>query len=115
MFALLAKELTDINTGILDDHHPMAFSAKANDEDTPNYRQAMSGPDSEGYIDAMELEMNQLRDKETWVVVPRTEALAIGANIIGTTWVFKRKRYPDGSVRKLKARLCVRHSRTKPP
>jgi hypothetical protein len=108
MFALLAKELTEIDTGILDYHHPLAFSAKANDEDTPNYRQAMSGPDCDGYLDAMELEMAQLRAKKTRTVVPRTEALALGANIIGSTWVLKRKRYPDGSVRKLKARLCAR-------
>jgi hypothetical protein len=93
MFALLAKELTEIDTGILDYHHPLAFSAKANDEDTPTYRQAMSGPDCDGYLDAMELEMAQLRAKKTWTVVPRTEALALGANIIRSTWVLKRKRY----------------------
>ena len=31
-----------------------------------------------------------------------------GVNIPDSTWVFKRKQYPDGSVRKLKARWCVR-------
>jgi hypothetical protein len=31
-----------------------------------------------------------------------------GANILDSTWAFKRKRFPDGRVRKLKARFCVR-------
>lgn len=31
-----------------------------------------------------------------------------GANILDSTWVFKRKRAPDGTVKKLKARFCVR-------
>ena len=30
-----------------------------------------------------------------------------GGNILQLTWVFKRKRYPDASLRKYKARLCV--------
>ena len=28
-------------------------------------------------------------------------------NVISSVWAFKRKRYPDGSVRKLKARICA--------
>ena len=31
-----------------------------------------------------------------------------GANILDSTWAFKKKRYPDGLLKKLKARLCVR-------
>ena len=29
-------------------------------------------------------------------------------NVIPSTWTFKCKRYPDGSIRKLKGRFCVR-------
>jgi hypothetical protein len=28
--------------------------------------------------------------------------------VISSVWAFKRKHFPDGSVRKLKARLCAR-------
>ena len=31
-----------------------------------------------------------------------------GCKIISSVWAFRRKRYPDGSVRKLKARICAR-------
>ena len=29
-------------------------------------------------------------------------------NVLPSTWAFKCKRYPDGSIRKLKARFCAR-------
>ena len=41
-------------------------------------------------------------------MVDIAEAQKAGTTIIGMTWAFKRKRYPDGSVKKLKARICVR-------
>lgn len=31
-----------------------------------------------------------------------------GGNILQSTWVFKRKRYPDGTLKNYKARFCVR-------
>jgi hypothetical protein len=42
------------------------------------------------------------------VAVPREKALNEGKPVIDSVWAFKRKRYPDGSVKKLKARFCVR-------
>ncbi len=95
---------TDITTGI----HPLAFSARANAEDTPRFHEAMKGPDREGFLKAMELEMEQLAGLEAFVAVPRQKAIDEGKQIVDVTWAFKRKRYPDGSVKKLKARLCVR-------
>ena len=87
---------------------PFALAVKANDEDTPNFNQAMNGPDAEGYRDAMDKEIDELAKKEAWTLVDIAEAQKAGTTIIGTTWAFKRKRYPDGSVKKLKARICVR-------
>ena len=88
--------------------HPFPLSAKANADDSPNFNEAMSSPDREGFIDAMHKEINQLEDFGAWDVVPRSKALKAHSRILAVTWVFKRKRYPDGSVKKLKARICVR-------
>jgi len=63
----------------------------------------MDGPNQ-----ALKDEWDQLLKKETWDIVDRKEALDKNANIIGSTWVYKRKRFPDGSIRKLKARMCAR-------
>lgn len=88
--------------------HPLAFSARANAEDTPRWHEAMRSPDRQGFLDAMDNEMEQLIKMNAFVKVPRQKAIDEGKPIIDSTWAFRRKRYPDGSVKKLKARLCVR-------
>ena len=94
----------NITTGI----HPLAFSARANAEDTPRFHEAMRGPDREGFIIAMRKEMDQLSSLNAFEAVPRQKAIDENKQIVDVTWALKRKRYPDGSVNKLKARLCVR-------
>ena len=98
----------DYDDSIQHGTHPLAFSARANAEDNPTLEEAMSLPDREGFIAAMHLELEQLESMNAWIVVPREKAIATGRKILGSTWVFKRKRYPDGSVKKLKARLVAR-------
>ena len=88
---------------------PFALAVKANSEDTPNWYQAMNGPLADGYWKAMETEITTLEEKQSWVIVDREPHM----NVLPSTWAFKCKRFPDGSVRKLKARFCVRGDRQK--
>lgn len=88
--------------------HPLAFAARANAEDNPNLEEALASCDREGFIQAMHLELEQLESMDAWEIVPRDYALKTNRRILDVLWVFKRKRYPDGSVKKLKARLVVR-------
>ena len=92
---------------------PIVFqaSSKKNNPDLPSYYEAMTGDDREGYIAAMGNEVKELEDKGTWVLTLRSEMEKRGGKALPSTWAFRRKRYPDGSVRKLKARLCVRGDR----
>ncbi len=101
---LRLDEDLDISLGC----HPLAFSAKANAEDTPRFHEAMRSPDREGFIEAMKKEMTQLSELGAFTAVPRQKAIDENRPIIDSTWAFKRKRYPDGLVKKLKARFCVR-------
>jgi Reverse transcriptase (RNA-dependent DNA polymerase) len=105
MMKLIHEEKLD-EDGLLDSVHLLAFAARANADDTPNINQALNGPDAEGFYDAMKQEMEQLESMGAWEVVPRSQASS--KNILPTTWAFRRKRFPDGRVRKLKARMCVR-------
>ena len=52
----------------------------------------------------MDIEHNTLRDFDSWDVVDRNPHL----NVLSSVWAFKIKRYPDGRVKKYKARFCVR-------
>ena len=94
----------DHDNGTLELLSPMALGAKANDADTPNYHQAMNGPNAPGFWEASRKEIETLVKMGVWEVVKREPWM----NVIPTTWAFKIKRFPSGLVRKLKARLCVR-------
>ncbi len=113
LFALL----TCPDSGLLDGMHPMmgqfpsAFKAsKTRDPDTPNFGEAMAGPYKDEYIKAMETEVGELEEHNTWTVVPLS-SIPEGANILPSTWAFKHKRYPNGESRKFKARFCARGDR----
>jgi len=107
MFCALHATRTD-EDGLLDGIHPLAFAAKANAEDTPNFYQAMNSEDAEGFYHAMEEEYDLLESQfDAWEIVPHSVPETCGKNILGTTWAFKRKFYPDGCVKKLKAWLCI--------
>ena len=99
---------TDYRTGLLEWLHPMTLGAKANSSDTPRWDEAMSGPHRDGYWEACKIELETLEEKKnSWDVVPRQDWM----NVLPSTWAFRCKRYPDGSVKKLKARFCVRGDR----
>jgi hypothetical protein len=84
---------------------PMVLAVRANAEDNPTWYEAMNRPDKEGYWQAMVKEHNTLKDAmNCWTDVDRQPWM----NVLPCTWAFRCKRFPDGSVRKLKARFCAR-------
>lgn len=100
----LMELTTDFDLNTIEDFHPLALAAKANAEDNPTWEEAMNGPFKEGFREATDLEIETLKNKEVWEEVNREPWM----NVLPSTWAFKIKRYPDGLMRKLKARFCVR-------
>ena len=84
--------------------NPLALAAEANASDNPRWHEAMSGPDRAVYWEAMKVEIATLTKLQAWEIVPQTSDM----NILDSTWAFKSKRYPDGKIRKFKARFCCR-------
>lgn len=65
----------------------------------------MAQPDSSEFVEAMMKEVQDFTEREHWKLVKRSN---IGdAKTIKAIWSFKRKRRPDGSLIKHKARLCA--------
>jgi hypothetical protein len=64
------------------------------------------GPFQAEFWQAMRTELKTLTTKgfDCWEIVCRTPEM----NVLPSTWAFKIKRYPDGSVKKFKARFCAR-------
>jgi hypothetical protein len=106
LYAYLTQVTANPFTGSTTSYHPFAFAAKKRDPDTPYYHEAMASEDSEGFCKAMDLEIQQLTAKGVWTPIKRTQVK--GQQVLQSIWAFKRKRYPDGRVRKLKARICLR-------
>jgi hypothetical protein len=63
----------------------------------------MNGPDSAGFMKAMETEIETLIRMNAFVVVDKRKWM----NVVSSVWAFKHKRYPDGSIRKLQACICA--------
>eukprot|EP00804_Cyclotella_cryptica_P018714 CCRYP_007209-RC/>CCRYP_007209-RC protein AED:0.30 eAED:0.29 QI:0/0/0/1/0/0/2/0/483 len=65
----------------------------------------MNSPDSDKWFEAMEEELTTLEhDLAAWDLVPREPWM----HVLPSTWAFHIKRFPNGLVKKFKARFCVR-------
>ena len=76
--------------------HPLAFAMKASDADSPTWDEAMRSDECEDFWKAMDLEIEQLQNRNAWTIIDQEEATKAGEKVIGSTWAFRRKRYPDG-------------------
>ena len=84
------------------------YLASKSDPDTLMYHEAMMAIDKVEFREAMEIEIKGLELQNTWTIVSRSVATELNKKVLPGTWTFKRKRYPDGRIRKYKARFCVR-------
>jgi hypothetical protein len=85
--------------------HPKWLSARADAEDNPSWEKAMNRPNKVGYWKVMEKEDDSLeKEMDSWEITEREDWM----NVLPGTWAFHCKRFPDGTVQKLKARFCIR-------
>ena len=85
---------------LVDFLNPAILATLADKEDNPTYQEAMAGPDAAGFIEAMKQEIKILEELEVFDIVVRPT----DRKVLSGVWAFRRKRYPDGSIKKLKAR-----------
>ena len=86
--------------------HPFTLAAKASSADTPTLREIQKlGPkEIDLWYDAMDIELEALRNKNTFTEIFRHD-VPNGNQIIKSTWAFRRKRRPNGEIHKYKARF----------
>jgi hypothetical protein len=99
-------ESVELNVdGSINQSHPLSFATTTSNNEAYHFHQAMQEDDREQFIEAMVKELNDHTINNHWKLVLRSE---IGDNpTIKAIWSFKRKRRPDGSLLKHKARLCA--------
>ena len=82
------------------------LAKNSNDKDTLTFQQAMNDKDKDKWIISAKKEIDELEAHNAWEEVPYSQ---LGnEKLVPTTWVFQKKRAPDGTIKKFKGRLCVR-------
>ncbi|GJS71988.1 hypothetical protein Tco_0704829 [Tanacetum coccineum] len=66
-----------------------------------NYKDALLDPESDKWLNAMNVEMQSMKDNEVWELVD----LPPNGKTVGHKWLFKKKTGMDGEVHTYKARL----------
>lgn len=93
--------LTPLVRDIID---PRILQAAKYSADILSYDDAMRGPFQAEFYQAAREELHTLVNTfKCWELVPRLPHM----KVLPCTWNFRIKRYPDGSVKKFKARFCA--------
>nr|GEW98674.1 retrovirus-related Pol polyprotein from transposon TNT 1-94 [Tanacetum cinerariifolium] len=69
-----------------------------------NYKAALLDPESKKWLDAMNVEMQSMKDNDVWVLVE----LPPNAKTVGSKWLFKKKADTDGAIYVFKARMVAK-------
>ncbi|GJT07496.1 retrotransposon protein, putative, ty1-copia subclass [Tanacetum coccineum] len=69
-----------------------------------NYKAALLDPESDKWLNAMNVEMQSMKDNKVWDLVD----LPPNGKIVGSKWLFKKKTNMDGVVHTYKARLVAK-------
>jgi hypothetical protein len=80
--------------------------AYATSNESLTYSQMLKEKDHKHFFEAMEIELADHKSQSHWTLMERKD-LSIGMKTIAAIWSFKRKRFPDGTLNKHKARLCA--------
>nr|GEU69815.1 hypothetical protein [Tanacetum cinerariifolium] len=69
-----------------------------------NYKAALLDPESDKWLNAMNVDMQSMRDNEVWKLVD----FPLNCKTVGHKWLFKKKTDMDGAVHTYKARLVAK-------
>ncbi|GKD95560.1 putative retrotransposon ty1-copia subclass protein [Tanacetum coccineum] len=69
-----------------------------------NYKAALLDPKSNKWLNAMNVEMQSMKDNKVWDLVD----LPPNGKTVGSKWLFKKKTDMDGAVHTYKARLVAK-------
>ena len=73
-------------------------------DEPKTYKEAMAGPESEKWLEAMKSEMGSMYDNQVWALVDIPE----GRKAVENKWIFKKKTDADGNLTVYKARLVAK-------
>ncbi|GJW49988.1 retrotransposon protein, putative, ty1-copia subclass [Tanacetum coccineum] len=94
-----------LDTSLNHEEDDQEINEPQRDLDEPaNYKAALLDPESDKWLNAMNVEMQSMKDNEVWELVE----LPPDAKTVGHKWLFKKKTDMDGAVHTYKARLVAK-------
>ena len=84
----------------------MVLAAGQTHNEVYTFKDMLKEDDRADFIKAMAKEIEDHEKRGHWVAVLRL-SMPSGTKTIQSIWAFKRKRHPDGTLNKHKARLCA--------
>ncbi|GJX27182.1 retrotransposon protein, putative, ty1-copia subclass [Tanacetum coccineum] len=70
----------------------------------PNYKAALSDPEYDKWLEAMNMEMQSMKDNQVWILVE----LPPNGRTVRSKWIFKKKTDMDSNVNTFKAHLVAK-------
>jgi hypothetical protein len=99
-----------INDMFLNNLDPTSYAMQMQNPDVLTHAQMKHQVDANKCVDAQRPEIASLMDINTFEFIPKTN-LPPKTRYLDLIWTYRRKRRPDASLKKYKARLCVNGSR----
>jgi hypothetical protein len=110
----LQKHNEDFDPGIndmfLNNLDPTFYAMQMQNPDVLTHAQMKRQVDAKKFVEAQRPEIEGLMDINTFEFIPKIN-LPPRTRYLDLIWTYRRKRRPDGSLKKYKARLCVSGSR----
>ena len=85
-------------------HH--VYSAAKESNESYTFKEMLRQDDRDQFVEAMQKEIDDHTKRKHWEIILRSE-MPKDTKTIMAIWSFKRKRFPDGTLNKHKARLCA--------
>ena len=92
--------------GSLNEFHHMVLAATKSNNENYTFREMLEQDDVGDFVKAMMKEVGDHEARGHWETINRLQ-MPPGTKTIQAIWSFKRKRFPDGTLNKHKARLCA--------
>ncbi|GJY48910.1 retrotransposon protein, putative, ty1-copia subclass [Tanacetum coccineum] len=102
-FEKYVPKTTRPKSNVLDIHHDEEHELGDLGEPA-NYKSALLDPESDKWMNAMNVEMQSMKDNKVWDLVD----LPPNGKTVGSKWLFKKKTDMDGVVHTYKARLVAK-------
>jgi hypothetical protein len=103
--ALLAEQTVTNSNSDGTPNSPIHYAFAAAHEDTSHYGQMLQAPDRDKFETDMQREVADLLESRS-VTIVRRDSMPNDSKAVPAIWSFRRKRAPDWTITKLKARLC---------